>query len=253
MKKLLSLLLTFALLFTINIMAMAENTSELQSFTLEELAQYNGKDGAKAYVAVNGIVYDVTDSKAWSNGAHNSVQAGTDVTEWIGKAPHSEDVLKPLPVVGKIVEKTDESATAEKKETFNLYTGVTALQQRPFEFNPYKGKNLVVSFWTTWCPHCTTEIPDFAKFKQEHMDDVSILMVHVPDRSEITDAQKMFDEKGYTDLLALENDDFTYAGAFGVQGYPTNLVFDKEGNLVYYGHALSYDNLNEIFTKANLF
>ena len=34
--------------------------------TLEELAKFNGKDGNPAYVAVDGIIYDVSASPAWS-------------------------------------------------------------------------------------------------------------------------------------------------------------------------------------------
>ncbi len=34
--------------------------SEQREFTLEELAEYNGTGGRPAYVAVNGIVYDVS-------------------------------------------------------------------------------------------------------------------------------------------------------------------------------------------------
>ena len=30
--------------------------------TREELARHNGKDGQRAYIAVNGTIYDVTDS-----------------------------------------------------------------------------------------------------------------------------------------------------------------------------------------------
>lgn len=45
-------------------------------FTLEELAKYNGKNGAKAYVAVGGIIYDVTDISKWSGGNHYGITAG---------------------------------------------------------------------------------------------------------------------------------------------------------------------------------
>ena len=34
-------------------------------FTLEELSLYNGKNGAPAYVAVNGVVYYVTNNSVW--------------------------------------------------------------------------------------------------------------------------------------------------------------------------------------------
>ena len=45
-------------------------------FTLEELATYNGQNGQPAYVAYNGIVYDVSDNQNWKNGKHNGEKAG---------------------------------------------------------------------------------------------------------------------------------------------------------------------------------
>jgi predicted heme/steroid binding protein len=75
------------------------------SLTLKELAKYNGKNGNPAYVAVDGIIYDVTDVKAWKNGSHKGQhEAGIDLTEQINKrSPHGPRVLKKRPVVGKIV------------------------------------------------------------------------------------------------------------------------------------------------------
>ncbi len=35
--------------------------SELKSFTIEELYSFNGKEGQQAYIAVNGLIYDLTD------------------------------------------------------------------------------------------------------------------------------------------------------------------------------------------------
>lgn len=78
------------------------NQEELREFTLEELAQYNGKDGNPAYVAVNGKVYDVTDVPAWRGGSHQSVSAGVDATEFITKSPHGTSVLNGLKIVGKL-------------------------------------------------------------------------------------------------------------------------------------------------------
>ncbi len=71
-------------------------------FTTEELAQYNGKNGEPAYVAVDGIVYDVTDSYQWRNGEHEGHQAGQDLTSEIQDSPHGVAVLDDLPVVGTL-------------------------------------------------------------------------------------------------------------------------------------------------------
>lgn len=137
------------------------------------------------------------------------------------------------------------------KERFNLFSGIKQLEKRPFEFEEYKGKHLLVSFWTTWCPHCIKEMPEFKKFKEAYPNDVDILMVHVPYNSKIEDAKKMFEEKGLGELKLLE-DDMTYAGAFGVQGFPTNFIFDKEGYLVSVTHATDYDHLVKLFQEKGL-
>lgn len=88
--------------------AATEESAEMgeeTTFTLEELAEYNGKNGASAYVAVNGVVYDVTGIDAWKDGEHKSgVVAGTDATEAIMQSPHGEQVLAELPVVGKLAQ-----------------------------------------------------------------------------------------------------------------------------------------------------
>lgn len=72
--------------------------------TLEELEAYNGKDGNPAYVAVEGIVYDVSGSSLWKDGEHNGFQAGNDLTDAIiSKSPHGTKTLERMPRVGRIV------------------------------------------------------------------------------------------------------------------------------------------------------
>lgn len=88
----------------------AANTAEQpaageEEITREQLATFNGKDGNKAYVAVDGVVYDVTDAPEWKDGAHNGFEAGNDLTAEIKeKSPHGVAKLEGLPVVGKLVD-----------------------------------------------------------------------------------------------------------------------------------------------------
>lgn len=78
----------------------------MRKFTREELAQYNGRDGAPAYVAYQGKVYDATGSWHWRDGRHQARhQAGADFNGELEGAPHGPDLLQRLPVVGVVVEK----------------------------------------------------------------------------------------------------------------------------------------------------
>lgn len=73
--------------------------------TLEELKEFDGQDGKDAYIAVDGIIYDVTDSPLWKNGEHNNFSAGNDLTEEIKNvSPHGVANLERVPEVGRIVE-----------------------------------------------------------------------------------------------------------------------------------------------------
>jgi predicted heme/steroid binding protein len=73
------------------------------TFTLQQLATYNGKDGKPAYIAVDGIVYDVTDVKAWRKGEHNGGKAGTDISVKINRAPHKRKVIEKLKKIGVLI------------------------------------------------------------------------------------------------------------------------------------------------------
>ncbi len=76
---------------------------ENKTFSEAELAQFNGKNGKPAYVGFKGKVYDVTDSLQWGDGEHLGHMAGEDLTEIIEIAPHSEEVLERMKVVGNLI------------------------------------------------------------------------------------------------------------------------------------------------------
>jgi len=71
--------------------------------TPEELKHYDGRAGRKAYVAVSGKIYDVTDSPLWVDGDHQGEhQAGCDLTEELKSAPHVRAVVERFSVVGEL-------------------------------------------------------------------------------------------------------------------------------------------------------
>lgn len=78
------------------------NTTQQKVFTLDELKKYNGLNGTPAYVAVNGVVYDVTNAEKWKNGKHEGVTAGVDLSNAISSSPHGISILNKLPVVGTL-------------------------------------------------------------------------------------------------------------------------------------------------------
>ncbi|MDK9710543.1 cytochrome b5 domain-containing protein [Acidaminobacter sp.] len=81
-----------------------EPAAEPVEMTADELSAFNGKDGQPAYIAVDGVIYDVTEVSFWKNGDHNGFEAGQDLTEEIKSvSPHGVSKLKGIPVVGTLV------------------------------------------------------------------------------------------------------------------------------------------------------
>ncbi len=74
-------------------------------FTMDEIAQFDGKEGRPAYIVVDGIVYDVTNVGPWRSGSHYGFESGGDVTEALkNAAPHGANLLDQAEIVGKIDE-----------------------------------------------------------------------------------------------------------------------------------------------------
>lgn len=74
----------------------------LKNFTKETLAQYDGIHSPQKYIAVDGIVYDVTDNSHWINNHHGYIP-GRDYSEEIKSAPHRKKVLDSLKIVGNYI------------------------------------------------------------------------------------------------------------------------------------------------------
>ncbi len=66
----------------------------------DELESFNGKDGNRGLIAVNGVIYDV--SETWPSGSHRGFNAGNDITEAIAGSAHGLSVLTKLPIVGRL-------------------------------------------------------------------------------------------------------------------------------------------------------
>ena len=69
-----------------------------------DLSLFTGRGKRWALMAYDGNIYDVTGRNLWRNGVHpGGHPAGEDLTAAMKKAPHGEEVLQKVPLVGKVV------------------------------------------------------------------------------------------------------------------------------------------------------
>jgi len=77
-----------------------------RKLSLSQLAEFDGKDGQKCYVAIDSKVYEIEQGRYWQNGKHTTsneqAYCGRDLSAVIGKSPHGKSKLTALPIVGTL-------------------------------------------------------------------------------------------------------------------------------------------------------
>lgn len=68
-----------------------------------QLALHNGQDKKTIYVAYQGRIYDVTESRLWRKGRHYEHWAGQDLTEELADAPHADEVFARFTCIGELI------------------------------------------------------------------------------------------------------------------------------------------------------
>ena len=89
--------------------------NEFVNIKRDNLENYNGQEGMPAYIAVNGIVYDISESDEWKNGKYLGVKAGIDLSEELSN--ESGEILKVLAkfkVIGVVKEESVKSEDDRK-------------------------------------------------------------------------------------------------------------------------------------------
>ncbi len=102
------LLLTVAAAGACSATDKADDTTDKTELRLthEALAQFDGLEGRRAYIAVDGVIYDVTEHAQWKDGLHHDrFQAGQDYSDEIRSlSPHGTKMLDRVPQVGVLID-----------------------------------------------------------------------------------------------------------------------------------------------------
>lgn len=72
----------------------------MKTITKNQLALRNGNDKPEIWIAYQGNVYDVGNSRLWKNGKHYEHWAGQDLTHELEDAPHTAKVFEKFEIIG---------------------------------------------------------------------------------------------------------------------------------------------------------
>lgn len=113
----------------------------------------------------------------------------------------------------------------------------------------YKGRIVVLNFWTTWCVYCKQEMPDLDGTSREldRGKEAVVLAVDVKEESGIV--KSFLDNNKYT-LHVLLDTDSSIAQTYGISGFPTTVFIDGEGMITaYIPHATDRKTIKEVIDR----
>ncbi len=90
----------------------------------------------------------------------------------------------------------------------------------------FRGRPVVVNFWTTWCTECRTEVPELERLHQRRGDSVVVLGVNMREPESVI--RPFLDELGATYPVLLDRDK-KVAKAYRVTGVPETWIVSAEG------------------------
>ena len=94
----------------------------------------------------------------------------------------------------------------------------------------FKGKPILLNFWATWCGYCRKERPHLNAIYNEYKDKGLIILAVSTDRS--VDTVKSYLKKIPADFIVLSDSDGRVAATYGVRGYPSSFLIDRNGSIV---------------------
>jgi thiol-disulfide isomerase/thioredoxin len=123
------------------------------------------------------------------------------------------------------------------------------LKGQAVDVSSFRGKRILLNFWTTWCPACLVELPLLAELQRRHPDDLVVLGISLdsPDQGALAEvpsglsATTPTDEKRVRKIIAavagrhrlnypvLLDPQNAVGRQFNGGELPTNVLLDRDG------------------------
>lgn len=111
---------------------------------------------------------------------------------------------------------------------------ITDIQGNLYTSESLKGKVIILDFWFTSCAPCIEEIPELNKILEEFgTDEVAYFGITFSEKQKV---EKFLERVTYDYTIIADAKDL--CDKFGIRFYPTTLIIDKKGKIVYTGDVI---------------
>jgi len=127
------------------------------------------------------------------------------------------------------------------------------LDGKKLDIKDFRGKVVLVDFWATWCGPCVMSIPMIKRLYDTYHDKGFEVLAYSCD--EDLDDLKEFEEESphpwhvASVIMSVEAELTDYSTYYGIPGYPTFVLIDKDGKVLHVTHGINEiaGKLAEIF------
>jgi len=99
---------------------------------------------------------------------------------------------------------------------------------KDFDLTAYRGKVVLVNVWATWCPPCRDELPELQGLHEAHGDEFVVIGISTDKARNHKNVRGLMSQFGITYPVVLDPDGQAES-TFGVKGYPTSVLLDRNG------------------------
>lgn len=139
------------------------------------------------------------------------------------------------PVISSAVEQPESDSNLEIAANFTL----PDLTGKKTSLSDFKGKPIVLFFWTTWCPYCRDELRKLnTLYPQLTGEGWEVLAIDTGEAADKVENMVRSYNLGYRVLL---DKDTSTAGAYAIFGVPTYIIVDKKGYIRFQNNIFPQD------------
>lgn len=148
-----------------------------------------------------------------------------------------------------IINPPSQQSTSQTEKNMAPDFTLKDLDGNSVKLSDYQGKIVILNFWAVWCKYCKLEMPDLNELNKELEKDGEAVILAV-DVQESKDTVSEYLTSNNISLKVLMDKDGSVAQRYGISGYPTTFILNKDGSLyTYIGGATDKETLLEILDK----